>query len=96
METKVTPFAGAPDPTFGGKTSGPRSSAPAPSRSDQIIAAHVDQRLVIEEDRATGWYMYKTINRHTGEVLLQLPREDLLKLREAARYVVGALIQAKA
>jgi flagellar protein FlaG len=96
MENKVTAFGGAPDPTFGGKTPDARPSAQPPSRSEQIVSAHEDQRLVIEEDQATGWYMYKTINRHTGEVLLQLPRDELLRLREAARYVVGSLIRAKA
>lgn len=54
-------------------------------------------RLVIEEDaNAGGTYVYKTINRLTGEVILQLPREQLLKLRERVTYAAGDVVRTKA
>ena len=53
-------------------------------------------RLVIEEDKASGSYVYKTVNRRTGEVVQQLPREQILKLREALNYEAGSIVRAKA
>ncbi|OYU71678.1 MAG: hypothetical protein CFE28_11260 [Alphaproteobacteria bacterium PA2] len=52
-----------------------------------------DLRLVIEEDR--GSYIYKTINRTTGETLAQYPREDIVKMREASDYTAGSVVNAK-
>ncbi len=96
MENKVAPSAATP-PTSG--------QAPAASRSNTELAAAratpakdpVDMRLVIEEDaNAGGTYVYKTINRLTGEVILQLPREQLLKLRERVTYAAGDVVRTKA
>ncbi|MBA4011525.1 MAG: hypothetical protein C0481_06630 [Phenylobacterium sp.] len=54
-----------------------------------------DLRLVIEEGQA-GSFVYKTIDRRTGEVVLQLPREEVLRMREAEAYVAGAVIATQA
>jgi flagellar protein FlaG len=96
MDSKVASFAATPDPTFGQK--------PAPQRPDTGTSAQrvaqsqdpVDLRLVIEEDKATNSYVYKTINRATGEVVQQLPREQVLQLREELDYEAGDLVRAKA
>jgi flagellar protein FlaG len=53
-----------------------------------------DLRLVIEEDPTSGAYIYKTLDRRTGEVVQQLPREDVLKLRDAAVYVPGQVVDS--
>ncbi|CAN5209588.1 hypothetical protein BH11PSE2_BH11PSE2_07160 [soil metagenome] len=50
-------------------------------------------RLVIEEDQTSGAFVYKTLNRNTGEVVLQYPREQMLKLWEDAEYQAGAVIR---
>lgn len=66
------------------------------SLESQIAAGQIneaDLRLVIEEDK--GSYIYKTINRLTGETLTQYPREDVVKMREAADYTVGKVVNAK-
>ncbi|HAV50287.1 MAG TPA: hypothetical protein DCX75_09130 [Brevundimonas sp.] len=63
---------------------------PAP-KSDQA-----DLRLIIEEDAAVGAYVYKTIDRHTGEVVSQIPREEVLKMRDRPEYEVGDVVSAKA
>jgi len=52
-------------------------------------------RLVIEDDKAAGSFVYKIINRNTGEVVQQLPTEQMLKLRESDGYAAGAVISAK-
>ena len=53
-------------------------------------------RLIIEEDPAAGTLVYKTIDRRTGEVVLQMPREELEKLGEETEYVAGSVIRAEA
>jgi flagellar protein FlaG len=96
MDNKVAAYAATPDPTFGQK--------PAPQRPDSSAAAArapqapdpVDMRLVIEEDKASNSYVYKTVNRLTGEVIQQLPREQVLQLREQLDYEAGAVVRTKA
>ncbi len=96
MESKVTAFAATPDPTFGQK---PAAQAPdnraSANRAAQSLDP-VDMRLVIEEDKATNSYVYKTVNRFTGEVIQQLPRDQVLKLHEQLDYEAGDVVRTKA
>ena len=96
MQNKVAAFAATPDPTFGqqqqaAKPDVVRAAKPAAPATDPVVL-----RLVIEEDQASGSYVYKTINRRTGEVVQQFPRDQILRLREEVRYTAGAVIRAKA
>jgi flagellar protein FlaG len=96
MENKVATVAATPDPTYGQNPSVQR-----PDTVASVVAAApsqdpADLRLVIEEDQASGSYIYKTINRLTGEVLMQLPRDDVLKMHERLDYQAGAVIRARA
>ncbi|MGX1802435.1 flagellar protein FlaG [Brevundimonas naejangsanensis] len=50
-------------------------------------------RLTIERE-ATG-YVYKTLDRVTGEVVRQFPREEVLKLRQSPAYDVGRIIKTE-
>ncbi len=59
---------------------------PAP-KSEQA-----DLRLIIEEDANIGAYVYKTVDRNTGEVVSQIPREEVLKMRERPEYEVGDVV----
>lgn len=59
-------------------------------------AEQPDVRLVIEESDQPGSYVYKTLDRRTGEVLQQYPREELLRLREEKGYQAGTVIQTQA
>ena len=97
MDNKVAAFAATPDPTFGQKPAptarpaqGP-ADGPANQGPDQV-----DLRLVIEEDKASGLYVYKTVNRLTGEVVQQLPREQVLQLKDQVDYVAGHMVRTKA
>mgnify|MGYP001189079476 CR=1 FL=1 len=49
-------------------------------------------RLVIEQGPRAGSFVYKTLDRETGEVVRQLPSEDVLKMRQRDDYGVGAVI----
>jgi flagellar protein FlaG len=57
--------------------------------------SQADLRLVIEEDKVTGSYVYKTVDRKTGEIVAQIPREDVLQMRERS-YAAGDLIRTRA
>jgi flagellar protein FlaG len=81
----VTPAQPAPATT----QAAAGSQAP-PTQSE----AQADLRLVIEEDKAAGSYVYKTIDPTTGKVISQLPREQLLKMREAPDYKPGTIVDS--
>ena len=94
MKSKVAAVAPAPDPA----SPQFQTSAP-PAQSERAEAKGpdpVEMRLVIEVDQASGSFVYKTINRLTGEVILQLPRAEVLKMREGPQYEAGSVIRTKA
>jgi flagellar protein FlaG len=95
MQSKVAPFAATPDPTHGRHQQSVLSERAAPAEGASQ-AEEADLRLVIEEDEATGTYVYKTVNWLTGEVVQQLPREEVMRLRDNAAYIAGGVIRTKA
>jgi flagellar protein FlaG len=97
MDNKVAAFAATPDPTFGQKPA-PQPRPDTGSAAGSVAQGQdpVDMRLVIEEDKATNSYVYKTVNRLTGQVIQQLPREQVLQLREQLDYEAGNVVKTKA
>jgi flagellar protein FlaG len=55
-----------------------------------------DVRLIIEQDEASGGYVYKTMDRRTGEVIQQFPREEILRLQQDNNYTAGVVVNARA
>lgn len=53
-------------------------------------------RLVIEEGPDRGTFIYKTMDRVTGEVVRQVPREQVERLMQAEAYSAGAVIDTRA
>jgi flagellar protein FlaG len=74
------------------------SAAPPSTASNGLAMQNdaADLRLVIEEDGASGMYIYKTVDRRTGDVVQQLPREEVVRMRASADYTAGAIIRARA
>ena len=75
---------------------GQKLVTPGPLES-KIAAGQInesDLRLVIEEDK--GSYIYKTVNRVTGETVSQYPREDVVRMRDSSDYTAGRIVNAKA
>lgn len=70
--------------------------APAPAAPVPQASAPPLVRLVIEEDPASGAFVYKTLDWVTGEVIRQLPREDILKTLRAQNYTAGSVIKTQA
>jgi len=96
MDNKVAAFAATPDPTFGQKPAPQRPASSASAAASAQGPDLADMRLVIEEDKASGSYVYKTVNRVTGEVIQQLPRDQVLKMRDQVDYEVGQGVRTKA
>jgi flagellar protein FlaG len=72
-------------------------AAPQTARQPQASGPDpADLRLVIEDDQAAGCFVYKTVDWRTGEVVQQIPREQLLKLREDRAYLSGDVIKTEA
>lgn len=87
--------ANAPEISEGAKVvSAPVAPQPAPTSGDGPQPG--DLRLVIEQDGDSGDYIYKTVDRRTGETLNQYPREQVLKLREAEAYHSGDVFDGQA
>lgn len=68
----------------------------AEDEANSRAAADADRlaryRLVIEQGPRAGSFVYKTLDRETGEVIRQMPSEDVLKLRQRDDYGAGAVI----
>ena len=87
-----------PDSNHGGGSSSPDGAphvAPPADPASALEPDPADLRLVIEDDQAVGSYVYKTIDRRTGQIVQQYPREQVLRLREASDYTAGTVIKAK-
>ena len=82
---------GHAQPESAGAGAGPGPAKPAQGDSPDPA----DLRLIIEDDLIAGSFVYKTVDRKTGKVVQQLPREQILALREASDYTAGAVIKAK-
>lgn len=74
----------------------PSPAPPSPASNLSLMQRDVaDLRLVIEEDAASGLYIYKTVDRRTGDVVLELPRAEVVRMYRTADYQAGAIIKAK-
>jgi flagellar protein FlaG len=75
----------------------PSPAPPSPVSDLSLMQRDVaDLRLVIEQDPASGLYIYKTVDRRTGDVVLELPREEVVRMYRAEDYQAGAIIKTKA
>ncbi|MNH48740.1 hypothetical protein D3C87_1043600 [compost metagenome] len=63
---------------------------PKPVKAEPDVGRY---RLTIEEG-PTG-FVYKTRDRVTGEVIRQLPREEVVKMSASPGYGAGELIKTK-
>lgn len=66
------------------------------NRSQQQAEENARYRLVIEEGPVQGTFVYKTLDAHTGEIVRQFPREQVLRMAETGGYAAGGLIDTSA
>lgn len=82
----------------------PVAEGSAQQQSDEIITAEgeinkmaagvlsTNGRLSIDHDDVTGDYIYRLVDKETGEVINQWPREEVLKQARLAREQYEGLI----
>ena len=49
-------------------------------------------RLTVDKDPQTGSWVYKAINRDTGEVVSELPHESVMQMQKSEQYQAGSVI----
>ena len=76
-------------PAFESKKAKRPSSGPEPKPSS-------GHRLVIQQDRETGAWIYIVTDRDTGAIIARCSREEVAQLGLKADYAAGALVKAKA
>jgi flagellar protein FlaG len=65
-------------------------------RSARDAERSAQYRLVIEEGPSQGTFVYKILDRTTGEVVRQLPREQVVELMRRDNYSSGSVIDTNA
>ncbi len=70
---------------------GPATTAPV-SVPEGNAPRTEDVRLVIEQDDLTGIFVYKTVDRATGDIIKQYPRDQLLEIGRHVNYKLGSAI----
>lgn len=88
QNAKVVPITAVVAPIAGVASSG---SSGLQSRLAQEAERVSRYRLVIEEG-PSGSFIYKTLDRLTGEVVRQLPREEVVEMMENRDYASGSII----
>lgn len=78
----------------------PVAEAPGQGRTDQRrLQQQADQlvrnRLIIEGDPESG-YVYKSVDRLTGQVVSAYPRETVVRLQSEPGYAQGSVIDTRA
>lgn len=89
---QATPSAPGPAAT----TPTPPAAAASPSSaSGSAPSNESSQRLVISEGAQTGVYVYTILDRTTGQVLVQIPREEVVRISSRPGYAAGQVINTK-
>ena len=82
----VAPVSPVPaSPSLSAEPRGPEPNPPA-----------TDYRLVIEQGPVQGTFIYKTVDRTTGEIIKQFPREELVKMIDSTAYSTGTVADTRA
>lgn len=99
MTNNISPIRAVPEPVAAPVAIGSVIERPVePAVETQATGPRgqtADLRLVIEEDKDTGSFVYKTLDRRTGEVVQQLPRDTVLKAMASADYHPGLVVDTR-
>lgn len=92
---KVPPVQPVTDPTPP-QTKSQATSQPNTLSVPAYIAEPTDYRLVIDKDPISGTFVYRTVDRATGETVTQFPSEQLMKMRDSGDYKAGDVFSGTA
>ena len=76
-----------------GQTKNQTDNSDLSHSQDQGAPPEYSLRLTVDKDPKTGDWVYKAIDRYTGEVVRQLPRQELLDMRKSSNYQAGSVIK---
>ncbi len=95
----ATPLAAASDATSkdsqggrGAPQSAPVVSAPSSDSQDAPVPAQPATRLLIDQDKLTGVYVYRIVDSGSGRLLAEIPSDQIDNLKDADDYVSGSVI----
>lgn len=60
---------------------------------DKGVPPEYSLRLTVDKDEKTGDWVYRAIDRYTGEIVRQLPRQELLDMKRSGNYQAGSVIK---
>jgi flagellar protein FlaG len=83
-----------PSPPAAKTPSKPSSTSTSPASSSSDSSAD-SQRLVIKEGAQAGVLIYTILDRATGEVLVQIPREEVVRIASRPDYSAGQVFDTK-
>ena len=66
-----------------------------PAKTIGKPAADAEQRLVIREGTEDGLFIYTILDRASGQVMMQIPREDLAQYAARPDYEAGQVVDTK-
>jgi len=69
---------------------------PTPNPDAEASRPNPEHRLIIQEVGDTGTFVYTVIDRVTGQVVHQTPREEVARMSERKDYAAGTLIKTRA
>lgn len=108
----VYPISSIPPPTGVVPSAVRATDEDAPVTTDSTTAAPVNQagsdsqsatsqtandvRLIIERAAHAPEYVYKLVDTLTGDVIVELPREQVIKAAESPNYTSGSVIDTRA
>ncbi|BEV12614.1 flagellar protein FlaG [Asticcacaulis sp. DW145] len=50
-------------------------------------------KLTIDKDPDSGEFIYRAIDRYTGEVVRQFPQKELVEMRKSISYKAGSIVR---
>lgn len=50
-------------------------------------------KLTIDKDPDSGEFIYRAIDRYTGEVVRQFPQKELLEMQKSRSYKAGSIVR---
>jgi hypothetical protein len=74
----------------------PRRRPALVSKPQGEPTADPELRLIIQELGDTGTFVYTVVDRTSGQVVHQTPREEVARMSERTDYAAGLLIKTRA
>ncbi|MGC1305352.1 MAG: hypothetical protein WA840_23525 [Caulobacteraceae bacterium] len=100
--TATTPVMGSDatskDPQ-GGRSLPPAVTSASAQNADNPPPAEQSTsptRLLIDQDKVTGVFVYRIVDSQTGALLAEIPNDQIANLKNAGDYVSGSVISTSA